>query len=1013
MRKIVSLLFAVVAVITAAPVTIKSGVSKELEIRPENGRDYSGGAGGSADYTTQLPNFIAERLLHHRQKRGTNDDPFSDLQTRISTFARVVNGITVYNGIFDGSTPIDSIISELMGVGSFNLQDLMSFNPDEVKKAVKKINEVKISNTTRDIGRHVVNLFKIKEMYQKAGSLNSLPNEAAIKALNSLNGSDLQKINTISVDSKATLTELSTAIEKLMKIVEEKRIMETLEALEPFNRYVQLIQFSGDYEINSLKNFNQSEKDQLQTELEELGKIPKESSSVLQLMYSVAGSSSIKREFTSGFVNGYEDLGRLTDDIDDDWIKELIGNHTSLNELTQLTTLVDPIKQLDGKWKPARSPPLRMSIQKAAMIEDSFGNFTGIGKTVVDVIASFKISPSSRGILMFSAMKVMSIQSGLLVYKLATLKSLQAKISSQLNTSDTLNPQYFAEIKQLIDEVKAVPKVEELGDQLSQGAQFVTGFQSTFADFIAYFDSLNGFTSLSKEAITAVKVAIQISDIQNDNEFTNNIDSISSSITASIDLLTEVNSTIETIKAKTANKNLVQLKDLSKHSKSLCDASSIIDMMQKLLDKSSALSDIAKNGYFVDDNVGKTTPGVKNKIGENWQDFYELRHKIFQLLPEARAKRNEVVKPKTENLEDYGPILEQFSGLENVDLDVEHRIVAVDALYPKVAQTDQPPLESLKASLEQVADLDLSFSKYSISGISKSLTSIQKVFLSTIPTVTVMPTTPKPAQKGKQIQVVMTTEAPPKKDENLIWYILGSVVVILVIAGILSYIFRSKLASCMPCKKKKKEQESSSSEGEYSDNNYEIKKRFIDPEKEEKNGRRSRERNPSRNRPAGNRNARQNPDPNGRREQSPAANQIENPRPGGHQIRNPSPAGNNNQNLRPNVNRNQNLRPARIVNPDPIPVENGNRNIRPAENRNRNLRLDGNENGNPGAPRPPAQGMQPVQHVPVMEQLGLTVRAEHVPVLEQLGLVEERPRDEYFDDQDEDDTLRCVQSITN
>uniref|UniRef100_A0A1I7UPF2 WSN domain-containing protein n=1 Tax=Caenorhabditis tropicalis TaxID=1561998 RepID=A0A1I7UPF2_9PELO len=63
----------------------------------------------------------------------------------ITAPARVVNGITVYNGILDSSIPIDSIISELMGVGSFKLKDLNSFDKTGVDNAVGKITGAKIS----------------------------------------------------------------------------------------------------------------------------------------------------------------------------------------------------------------------------------------------------------------------------------------------------------------------------------------------------------------------------------------------------------------------------------------------------------------------------------------------------------------------------------------------------------------------------------------------------------------------------------------------------------------------------------------------------------------------------------------------------------------------------------------------------------------------------------------------------------------------------------------------------
>uniref|UniRef100_A0A1I7U4K1 WSN domain-containing protein n=1 Tax=Caenorhabditis tropicalis TaxID=1561998 RepID=A0A1I7U4K1_9PELO len=759
------LLVALAAIIAQVPIESK------LWISLESGRDYT------------LTDSIA-----HRQKRGSNDDPFSALQTQISKLARVVNGITVYNSIIDSSIPIDSIISELLGVGLFKLQDLKSFNKTEVDKAVNKIIGAKISNTTRDIGRQVVNLYKMKEMYQKIGSLASLPTEAAIKDLSSLKGTDVDKIQSISIDPnspKESLKDLSISIGNVMNIVEEKNIMKTLKDLEPFNQYVRLIELFDDSKLDSLKSKPQPEIAQLKTELDGLSNIQKEPAPLLQLMSSIVGSSFVKREFTSGFLNGYEDLSLLEKDIKDSWVEGIVGNHTSLKELTKLTKLVDPLKELDEKWDSVRSLQLRSSIRKAAMIEDSFGSSKGSGDDVAKIIESFSSSYKIAPAIVLP--KIVRDNSEPLIYQMHILNQLKDTLSTQL---DTLDAAEIRRVNESLKELRTNPDIASSGKTISDLSSTITGFPTTIANFKEFLEALKGMTILSKETITAVKSAIQMNSIQNDINFTSDINSIANSITDSVGLLTEVDTAIETIKTKPTDENLTQLKELEKHSKSLGYAATIIDMVHKVLEKSSFLLDFVKNGRVVNEKASdlrKSETRVYNVIRANWLNFDKVAQNVSQIVGEVQSWNRLISIPKTDRLEDYGSILEQFSGLEDVDLDAEHRIVAIEALLTtNLDQTVKPTLEVLKASLEKVANLDLSFSKYSISGISDSLVAIQKVFLSTIPTVKVVPKKATTAQKKEEAPVT-TTETPPADNGTLILFleIAGGVLVgvALVVAG--------------------------------------------------------------------------------------------------------------------------------------------------------------------------------------------------------------------------------------
>ncbi|KAF1760436.1 hypothetical protein GCK72_008685 [Caenorhabditis remanei] len=55
--------------------------------------------------------------ISSRRKRSSNDTAFSTLQSHISALARVVTGISLYNGLVDNSISSDQAITELMNLG--------------------------------------------------------------------------------------------------------------------------------------------------------------------------------------------------------------------------------------------------------------------------------------------------------------------------------------------------------------------------------------------------------------------------------------------------------------------------------------------------------------------------------------------------------------------------------------------------------------------------------------------------------------------------------------------------------------------------------------------------------------------------------------------------------------------------------------------------------------------------------------------------------------------------------
>ncbi|EGT57200.1 hypothetical protein CAEBREN_18547 [Caenorhabditis brenneri] len=186
-----------------------------------------------------------------------SDDAFTTLHSRITTLARVVTGVTLYNGLQDISITHDDAIAELMNVGSINFLSLDYLNRTKVNDFVKKVVEVaeKLKPETEKFEKSLMDISKVKDMWNFGHEMSKIPNATKFAELTVMETIDLRIIEEFDLDDayrklsansapdipniKTMLTNVADASKNARAFMDHKYVLPLLYELEPFHKFVQ------------------------------------------------------------------------------------------------------------------------------------------------------------------------------------------------------------------------------------------------------------------------------------------------------------------------------------------------------------------------------------------------------------------------------------------------------------------------------------------------------------------------------------------------------------------------------------------------------------------------------------------------------------------------------------------------------------------------------------------------------------------------------------------------------
>ncbi|EGT51314.1 hypothetical protein CAEBREN_01393 [Caenorhabditis brenneri] len=733
------------------------------------------------------PSFFIVELDPHlisREERDASDDPFSILQSRISSLARIVSGVTLYNGLVDGSIPVDEAIGELMNIGSFSLDDLMKSGEQKVKGFAEKLKaaSTKMADNSIELETAIMDYLKMKEMWNEVGDLNKLPDNSKFEELKSMNSLDLKDIedfkltdalNKLDTNSIADIPKIKSAVGKIaevskkaVELMDEKHVLSTLADMTSFHKYVNLISFVEN--SRPYKKLDSSYAASMKADVNELQGIDNNGTSVISIIkritLSQSGSQDFDRKHTSGFVNGYADLKHLPKDFDDSFVSKKFRWLVLDDGLTTISNLENGMKTLSEKWTELRKDKIRKAVQKAEFIGEKLKGISGVSNLVEGLISKLVKYPEPMYLHDYSSeISEMSqhlfelFRKGEAIREISTRLEQNKDVITQMNTSRVMSIRLFMTLLQAIQPAVEVlqkgEKVNKLAELLVKQPKSYTGIKTDVPSTScqAFFNAIKNHQGDDLEKVgTAAELSILIRELKTDTDFSTHIGTASTIVSGSVDSIQSIRTAVGDIKKSSADntQTFSQLKDLQKFSKPLGDTSAVIDKIQKVLEKEKQLKNFVNNGEIVMQLAGSQKIMISGEIKELakklWYGFYDVSIKSKILLDEVKRKEVGVKEPSDDKLESYGPIIGSLDGLGDVTLNVDKRIMAIGKLLPSITDQDtELKLKTLKQSLTELGSLDLTFARQSSSlkGMPQVLAGINDVFLGTKPTSTVDPKT--------------------------------------------------------------------------------------------------------------------------------------------------------------------------------------------------------------------------------------------------------------------------------
>ncbi|CAO4368407.1 unnamed protein product [Caenorhabditis nigoni] len=683
--------------------------------------------------------------------------------------SRVVTGVSLINGLTDGSIPIDSVISELLNVPS--IKDLENFDKKILDDSLAKLKDVgsKFSDDSKDLETPFAALHGSKKMWSKIKDLTSLPNKETFEKLQILETMDLKALEEFKFETsiqtlsnknaaeipnvKSSLESLSVACKTARTKLEEAGIIGVLNSLTPLFQFaeqwayykkaaVDTLHSAGDSEIASFKanwqNLNQLGFDN--------NLIPAETSDV-----------DSKQIYTLGLVNRFLDIKQLPMDTQDSWIVNSTESIELGKGLKALSKASDGFESLDQKFAPLKKDSIRKSIKKLNLLRENFNAVKGKETVLETTMVSIKkcqllaindqVRTDSLGVVSDSRKLIRKVQS---IIRIST--SLEEG-SETITALDSSNSETIGAVLNLMEKLRYEMEevtssgTNETATNLLAQTVLVTEFEKNKAVLrhSTFFKCLKGATPDSEVLSTVAKLIIDLRNIGSDAEFFANIETAGSAIVGSASDIQNVRKSLK-IEKTPETKKLAFFKDLNQYSTPLGEASATATSIHNLLEKNQQVLDILNYARIVDKGLDgiSNEPGLQYEIRNGWDGFEERSNELVALIGVVKSRVDSLKEPS--NLDSLGKGLEGFAGLGDVDLGVGARKDALELLISKLTahQSLKTGLEKLKESMSHLEDLDLKFSKFdtSLSGMSKTMTELKMVFVNAVKVaVTVPPTT--------------------------------------------------------------------------------------------------------------------------------------------------------------------------------------------------------------------------------------------------------------------------------
>ncbi|KAF1763541.1 hypothetical protein GCK72_011807 [Caenorhabditis remanei] len=658
-----------------------------------------------------------------RADRPIYEDPMTVIEN-LRGVARIVAAITLQNGLSDGSISIENATVELMNF-DIPLSDLKKFDKKKMDDFVDKLVEMKnkMSNGSEKAEDAFIKLHEIREQWREHSvKMKDFPkNLSALEGLKKWNTDvfkkvDIDKVSNMKKESEKDYKALETALTALMSeissltkpfdTVPAEALLRNLSHLEEFVDIMGQLNTDPFIALNGFTRLKKYFGDNSKV----VGEIPigggdRQDSKMLDAISKslLAIHKKDARLVTTGFINGFNDLGQLEKDLENPWILTVLDPLYNLNGTKSVTRFKSPIEKFHESWNSLTVNDHYRAVKKILKIqfmfeEVSIQNALDFGATVASKLDSCQtLRKQDTTFLKTAASNIQNIYS-----KVMALHNLQ-KISG--NYSIFLKQNMIAEtinyLKENLDNLKKdinwKTTVEEITNEIS------TESAQAIIDYTTHLNCLIKLEGPFKEVATASRVFKTMRSLNISAELAANFKKVSSAMAVSIEKVPEILAAGKMIKEDQSSevRELKKMLLLRNHSRTFGHVSMLLQTVKLAISKDTSIFNT-----FVND-------GEQIAEVSKLKEFQSTRQEILEFIKNAIAWKNGMKVNQSSRLYAYGHHLAALSNLNDVDLHTEMLLEIVEKLEDSGDATIKKKCENLMMSLRKMSGMELKFSKYS------------------------------------------------------------------------------------------------------------------------------------------------------------------------------------------------------------------------------------------------------------------------------------------------------------
>ncbi|EGT36800.1 hypothetical protein CAEBREN_13425 [Caenorhabditis brenneri] len=670
---------------------------------------------------------------------------------RLSSVSRIITAVSILRGLSDASIPADAVISELLNLGSINLASLENFDKSKVDAFIEKLKSTNMAGDGK-VERGIIDMKTIKESWITWKKAPELPDKTAYGELAKIKSLDVEglksKISTVETSNKklkqfsslsdqdvASLkTSLKSVTDALNSVKGNTDLKKTADLLKRWKKLSSVVHVFQLYNVlPRLTNIRQDKETELLSNIEALRNLESlESGPIFEAINSIISSRFIfhptDRQHTTGFVNGFEDMQKLENDVKDEWVTNLFAAFPNLNKVLTLSTLNEPMMNLDTKWKSLASQSTYTSMKKIDSLRTLLGTASKIPSKneVMSELSLLKncfsahVASATTDVLITSMNSVGTLSRKIIAFNDIDALSQQNKVVGIVDQfSKNTNPddvrkleEFFASLEPKLKILTNGLKIKDEVEKIESSSVTVTDFEND-KDILDYETSFKCFADASFEKLaTSVRITTQVRNIKS-TKVLDDVKAAVAAVAGTSENLKKVRESVTDLAKKEESKALEDMDGFKTYSKSFGDAVNVLVSIMMASMKGKEFESMLLKGSLIEGAVGSLNVNeIETKFRKDWGNFAETANQVSKLFGAIREWQNGLNILKDVKFDSMNTLFSNLAGMPDVDLHTEKRLAAVESDNVNVIANIKTLREDFIKDLLVVSQLDLQFSRF-------------------------------------------------------------------------------------------------------------------------------------------------------------------------------------------------------------------------------------------------------------------------------------------------------------